>query len=96
MEGTFNRDRLVAARRDEQLSTNQINLRKKENIMNRRQAWKIMRQQVDYDQPLHKINLTWLRAWNNYSAATLTGVPGKRDHRIEKAITLTRRASWQD
>lgn len=59
--------------------------------MNRRQARKIMRQQVDYDLPLHKVNLTWLRAWDCYTAATLTGVPGKRDHRIEKAITQTRR-----
>ncbi len=59
--------------------------------MNRRQARKIMRQQVEYDQPLHKVNLTWLRAWDSYTAATLTGTQGKRDHRLEKAITLTRR-----
>jgi len=50
-----------------------------------------MRQQAENDLPLHKINLTWLRAWDSYTAATMpTSVPGKRDHRIEKAIRLTK------
>ncbi len=48
-----------------------------------------MRQQPDNDLPLHKINITWLRAWDKYITGSLTGF-GKRDHRIEKAITLTK------
>ncbi len=60
--------------------------------MNKRQAEKIMKQQAENDLPLHKVNLTWLRAWDNYTAATMPAdVPGKRDHRIEKALILTER-----
>jgi len=52
-----------------------------------------MRQQAENDLPLHKVNLTWLRAWDNYTAATMPAdVPGKRDHRIEKAIKITTKA----
>ena len=51
-----------------------------------------MKQQAENDLPLHKVNLTWLRAWDNYTAATMPAdVPGKRDHRIEKALILTER-----
>lgn len=61
--------------------------------MKRRQAEKIMRQQAENDLPLHKVNLTWLRAWDNYTAATMPAdVPGKRDHRIEKALKITTKA----
>lgn len=60
--------------------------------MKRRQAIKIMRQQAENDLPQHKVNLTWRRAWLAYGDAMQpSDVPGKIDHRIEKAISITSR-----
>lgn len=62
-------------------------------MMKARQAKKILNQQPENDLPLHEICKSWLHRWDRYTEATMTPNPGRRDHRIERAVQLSHR--WE-